>query len=341
MFRMLKTKLPITVALIAVLSLLVVPAVYAAEGTTTGSFGAKSTPPSVDAIGIYTDIGCTTPALSMDPQTEYYCKVTVTSANKLKHLSTVEVTLFYDDTGDPVAPTTPDTQTCAILTCTVDPEAWAIQSGTPTTWSINSGNSSEPADLNGTTGDWIFAFTPGKVSHESTGTDNWDAQGLATNKNSETGDLYDRDTAMNWYGEIDVTTASVDWGPVDLGLLFADADNPETDISVNYIANGDYEEDVRSTDWTGAVSGDTVALDETGGDPPSNPGEFALMGNDTNALGSAVIVQTSYNATDDTGTITSENGDDVNTNTLWLSLSASGITADTYSGSIFYQIANR
>jgi hypothetical protein len=341
MFRMLKTKLPITVALIAVLSLLVVPAVYAAEGTTTGSFGAKSTPPSVDAIGIYTDIGCTTPALSMDPQTEYYCKVTVTSANKLKHLSTVEVTLFYDDTGDPVAPTTPDTQTCAILTCTVDPEAWAIQSGAPTTWSINSGNSSEPADLNGTTGDWIFAFTPGKVSHESTGTDNWDAQGLATNKNSETGDLYDRDTAMNWYGEIDVTTASVDWGPVDLGLLFADADNPETDISVNYIANGDYEEDVRSTDWTGAVSGDTVALDETGGDPPSNPGEFALMGNDTNALGSAVIVQTSYNATDDTGTITSENGDDVNTNTLWLSLSASGITADTYSGSIFYQIANR
>ncbi len=342
MLKILKAKLPLTVALIAVLSLLVVPAAYAAgEGTTTGSFGAKSQPPSVDAIGIFTDIGCTLPAVSMDPQTEYYCKVTVTSHNKLKHLDTVEVTLFYDNTGDPAAPTTPNTQTCAIMTCTVDPEAWAIQSGTPTTWSINDTDSSEPANLENTTGDWIFAFTPGKVAHESIGTDNWDAQGLATNKNSQTGELYDRDTAMNWYGEIDVTTASVDWGPVDLGLQFADADNPETDISINYIANGNYKEDVRSTDWTGSGSGDTVALDETGGDPPSADGEFALMGNDINALGSSVIVQTSYNAIDDTGTITSEDGDDVITNTLWLSLSASGITPDTYSGSIYYQIANR
>ena len=118
---MLKTKLFTAIALVAAL-LLLAPAAYADTGTTTGSFGAASQPPTVNDIGIYDEIGCTTPTLAMDPQTEYYCKVTVTSNNKLKHLSTVKVTIFYDGTGgDPVAPTIPDTQTCAILTCTVDP----------------------------------------------------------------------------------------------------------------------------------------------------------------------------------------------------------------------------
>jgi hypothetical protein len=337
---MLKIKLFTAIAL-AALFLMLAPAAYAAEGTTTGSFGAASQAPTVNDIGIYDDIGCSTPTTAMDPQTEYYCKVTVTSNNKLKHLDTVKVTIFYDATGgDPVAPTTPDTQTCAIITCTVDPVAWAIQSGAPTSWSINTGNCSEPADLNDTTGDWIFAFTPGKVATESVAPADWDAQGLATNKNSQTGELYDRDTAMNWYGEITVNTSPVDWGAVPLGLQFADAENPETDISVTYLANGNYEEDISSVaTWTGG--GETVALDESGGDPPSADGEFALMGNDINDLGSAVIVQTSYNAIDASGTITDETGDTVITNTLWLSLSATGILPETYSGSIYYQIAER
>ncbi|MBC8274865.1 MAG: hypothetical protein H8E40_07850 [Chloroflexi bacterium] len=266
---MFKTKLSIAIALVA--ALLLAPAAYAAEGTTTGSFGASGLPPTVDAIGIYTDIGCTLPATDMNPQTEYYCKVTVGSINKLKHLSTVKVTLFYDSGGDPVAPIIPDTQTCAILTCTVDPLAWAmLPTGGSTTWSIDSGDCSQPADLNATTGDWIFAFTPGKVATESIAPAYWDAQGLATNKTAQTGELYDRDTAMNWFGEITVNTASVNWGAVPLGLVFENATyNPETGIDVNYIANGDYEEDIKSTDWVGAVSLDTVTLDVTGGNPPA------------------------------------------------------------------------
>ncbi|MGD0352148.1 MAG: hypothetical protein ABSB38_01405 [Dehalococcoidia bacterium] len=341
---MFKTKLSTILALVAVLSLLLVPAAYAdTGGTTTGSFGARSQPPTVSAIGIFTDITCLNPALSMDPLTEYYVKVTVGSVNKLSNLDTVEVTLFYDSAGnDPVAPTTPNTQTCAILTWNASGTTWTINpTGGGTTWVL--GTCTAPANPELTTGDWIFAFTPGKVATESTGTANWDAQGLVTNKSAQTGEMYDRDTAMNWYGEITITPPLlVDWGPVDLGLLFAGAANPETDIKINYIANGNYAENIKSTNWTGAVSAETVALDESGGNPPTDPGEFALMGNDINALGSAVIVnKTSYTDTDITGTLTTEGGDDVNTNTLWLSLSASGITPDTYSGSIYYQITNR
>jgi hypothetical protein len=338
---MLKTKLFTAIAMAAAL-LMLAPAAYADEGTTTGQFGAASQAPSVTAIEIYTNPGCTIVADSMDPQTTYYAKVSVTSNNKLKHLDTVEATIFYDATGgDPAAPGTGNTQTCAILTCTVSPVNWAIDSGAPTTWSIVGGSCSQPADLNATSGDWIFAFIPGKVATENIGAANWDAQGLATNKQAQTGEAYVRDKDMNWYGEIDVTTALVDWGSVPLGLQFGDAENPETGVSINYIANGDYSEDMRSTNWTGAVTLDTVTLDETGGNPPSADSQFALQGNDINDLVSAITVQTTYNSIDNTGTQTGEAGDDVNTNTLWLSLSAAGIQPDTYSGSIYYQIANR
>jgi hypothetical protein len=193
-------------------------------------------------------------------------------------------------------------------------------------------------NLNTTTGDWIFAFIPGKVATESNVPADWDAQGLATNNNNQSGELHVRDKAMNWYGEITVP-ASVDWGEVPLGLTFENATyNPET-VSIKYIANGDYFEDISSSDnWTG--SGETVTLDVTGGNPP--PADmFALMADNTADLGSAIIVTTLYKHINASGTITSEDGVTVNTNSLWLSLGETDITPVVYSGTIYFQIAER
>lgn len=343
---MLRTKLSIAIALVAALALLV-PAVYADEGTTTGSFGAASKPPEVTAIEIYQEFACTNTATSMDPTVTYYAKVTVVSHNKLKHLNEVKATIFYNASGadNMTAPGTGDTHDCAILTCTVGPPAsWAIDSGgPPTTWQIVGGSCSQPADLNVTTGDWIFAFTPGKVARENTGVADWDAQGEATNKQSQSGEAYVRDKDMNFYGEITVNTGSVDWGPVPLGLTFEDATyNPKTNIQINYIANGDYSEDIKSSDnWTGLVSLETVTLDIAGGNPPAADSQFALEANRTSDNTTAITVTNSYLSIGTVGQMTEEVGDDVNTNTLWLSISAAGITPDTYSGSIYYQIANR
>jgi len=69
MLKILKTRLSIAIALVAALSLLLTPAAYAAEGTTQGSFGAASQPPTVESIDIWDNIGCTGPAVtSMTPQ---------------------------------------------------------------------------------------------------------------------------------------------------------------------------------------------------------------------------------------------------------------------------------
>ena len=298
--------------------------------------------PTVTALEIYEDPGCTVIANSMTPQFTYYARLSVTLSNNLEHLQTVQVTLFYNSSGSDnmTAPTSGDTQTCAILACTVGlSPTWSISSGAPTSWTIETDECVQPP-LNATSGAWIFAFKPGKVATENTGVADWDAQGKAIRNPTQTGELYVRNKDMNWYGEITVNTASVDWGEVPLALTSDNTTYNPKIVSIHYIANGDYYEDITSEDWSSG--GETVTLDETGVDPPALPGMFALKADDTSILGSAITVTNStYNHTNDTGGLTTEDGVTVNTNSLWLSLSTSGILPGIYSGDVHYQIAER
>jgi len=357
---MLKTKLFTAIALVAALMLLA-PAAYAdTGGETSGSFGAKAKPPVVSDLEIY--VGTPGPtygdplgAGSMDPQATYYAQLTVTCLSKLKHLETVQATIYYDEDGSDSPPVGGgDTQKLAILTWTAATDTFSIDSGGgSTTWSLEAG-STHPADLNDTTGDWQFFFKPGKVATEAPSAAHvnaeWDAEGLAIDKTpTESNKTYlADDKGMTWFGEIDiVSSGTIDWGPVDLGLTFDDAvDNPQTDIEVNYIANGDYYEDIASEDWDdGALPPEVVALVELDADdaPPAGDGEFALKAYWDNVLGSAqkVPADSSYAHIKSTEGITSEDGNAEDANTLWLSLSASGIYPGTYTGSIWYQIAER
>ena len=136
---------------------------------------------------------------------------------------------------------------------------------------------------------------------------------------------------MNWYGEISVNTGSVDWGTVSLGSDF-DA-NSQTGISVTYVCNGNYNQQVKSDgSWSGGAT--SLTLNAAG-----TPGvaEFSLKADDTATLPSAALVSTGY-VTIDSGTQTGEAGNTETANTLWLKMGASGIPAVTYSGTIYYQI---
>jgi hypothetical protein len=343
---MLKTKLSTAIILVAMLSLLLAPAVHAA--TTTGSFTAGGTKPTVDSIGVYSDSGCSvtvTKAAPMGPLTEYWAKLTVTSKSKLSNLKTVQVTIYYDSAGTHLAPVGGgNTQTLAVFTWHADgvPTTWEKASGSPSTWTVETAGCIAPSDLTLKTGDWKFAFKPGKVATQTAGSTDWDAEGIATSKQDTPSDAnYYTAMGMNFYSEVAVT-GTVDWGSVALGLKFDDSPpNSKTVSNVNYIANGNYNENVKSSaSWTAGA--DSVAIDETGGNPPTADGEFAIKADDTATLGSAVIVKNSTaTAIDNTGTITSEGGDDVTTNNLWLSLSAEGIVPATYTGQIYYEVSNR
>jgi len=310
------------------LSLLLAPLALADTGSATGSFSIGNEAPSVTSVGLS----------AMDPQVETNVTVDVTDFNTMGDIDKVEVTLYYSNSGsvDPTPPTLADTQECAILTWErgASPE-WSISAGSPTTWAINDTTSSAPSDSL-TSGTWTFEFTPGKVATETTGSAKWFAYAEVTDSKSITDDGDSSGVLMSWRGEITVNTGSVTWSNVAPGSDFNAAANEQTGISVNYIANGDYDEKV-SASGSWADGGLTATLDEDGTFSGGN--EFSLKANDEAVLGTAVFVLTAGNTIDDSGGLTTEAGDTVSANTLWLKL-ATSFKNGTYAGTITYIIEN-
>lgn len=302
---------------------------------------AYTRPPTVNSV--------TLPETSMTPQTQYSVTVVVSHANKLSELSTVVLKVWYDSDGG-IPPegeynaATANTQTCAIITYTVSTGTFAIQPSASTTWVLGTCEAFTAAEKTAPTGDCIFRFKPGKVATETTGSANWQVAAKAT-ASTTTGFSYDTTPGafMNWYGEISLPSpSSVDWGEVDPGTDFGDPTRqpiPPAAISITYIANGDYDQKVKTTTatWTGTPSG-TATLDATGN--CANPDQFALKADDTNNLTTAVLVNTSGVSIDNTGTQTSESGNTKASNYLWLKL-AEVFTKATYNGTITYTIENR
>jgi len=309
------------------------------SGSASGSFTTGNSDPTVDAVALYESDNTTT-ATAMSPQTEYAVKVTVTDANTLDDLSTVTVTIFYDldgtyDVAD--VPTAGDVQTAAILTCTVDATpTWGIDAGGGS-WSIETASCTQPT-LTNSTGDFWFHFKPGKVATETAGTDKWHIYAEADDGGGTPGDNYQDSSTMSWYGEIIVNTGSVAWGTVAPGSDFSA--NSFTDISLTYIANGAYDEQVAAgSSWTGNPSG-TATLDESGTPGANN---FSIKADNTTTLPDDThLVKANtepYTTIGNTGTQTDESGDTVATNTLWLKV-GTPFTDAAYSGIIYFKIVD-
>lgn len=298
--------------------------------------------PEITAVEIYSDPGCTQPALSLTPQTTYYAKVNVKMrmGNQLSHLREVRVTIFYDSAGtNPPPPGRGNSQTCGILLCIITlpniPPLWVIDAGIPTSWQILPTECQYP-DLRQKEGSWIFAFKPGKVATASP-PGNWDVCAKATTKLGEWDELCIWDKAMNWYGEVIIFPALLDWGEVAPGTRFENTPpNPRT-LTAIYIANGSYGVDIKSEDWSSGTA--TAYLDETGGNPPAGENQFALKVSASGGLSNAITIRKEYVLLDE-GTRTGEGGR-VQINSFWLSLSQSDIPSGTYSGTVYYRITQR
>jgi len=313
------------------------PAAWAAEDTVSGSFTPTNVLPTVSALEIYSDVGLTSVANSLTPQVYYFIKVTAGDGNTIDDIDQIDVQLFYDPAdADPAAPGVPDTQNCSIFTWDKDGggSEWTVDAGTPTTWTILTANCTKPAVMTVGSDYWVFVITVGKVATESAGAANWDSYAESID-GSGSGDLYTRDKEVLWYGEIS-TGDTANFGGVDNGSGFADNTNEVSDISVTYISNGDYDQQIKSdATWDGASF--TADFDDTGVCAVAQ--EFSLMAYISDTFGSAVQVDLVGVSIDDTGILTDEDGNDVTTNTLWLRI-ALVFSNDTYSGNIIYIIAD-
>lgn len=332
--------------LVLVGAMLVPAAIFAADDTVTGTFSNNNVP-SITSV-ILNDAAGSTPVITMTPQTAFDVKVLVTDADGLTDLDTIEVKVWYDsDGGNPIesefdAVVDGNAQTAIIITYTQGTPTWELTEEASSTWDL--GTCVEGTADSGTA--FEFKFTVGKVATETLGGAKWQIAAKVTDDSAESNTWgatsYDTDYSdMVWYGEISGVSGIVDWGTVNPGMAIAEGDPSEETlgVTVNYIANGAYDEKVK-TDATWPDSPDDTAdatLDEDGDSLASNA--FSLKADDTNTLGSEVFVTAAGAAIDETGVQTLEAGDDVSTNTLWLQL-ASTFIKDTYTGTITYIIAD-
>lgn len=300
------------------------------EGTTGGSFTTNdsSSPPLVNSVTLTDNVGA--PALAMDPQTEYFVEVSVTDNQTLEHLTSVELTVWYDADGDhtPV-PTSVDNQTCAIITWT-PANTWTLTAmGAGSTWSITNGTT---PTLTNNTGTFIFHFTPGKVATENAGSEDWDITAVAADAaaGEDTGSQTGLD--MNWRGEINTVSASVDFGSVSLGT-----EDMSGALTATYIANGNYSEQAK-TDAQWVNGGYTIDLLNSGA-PGNN--QFTLWVDDEGDVAGETQLANTYVDIDANETITSEDGVTNGNIHLFLTLGASGIPSGTYIGDINFAISNR
>lgn len=322
--------------IVTVMALVVPKMAMAAENEgITGSFEIGNEAPVLTEAATLYDATHTSTVTQMTPQTEYSIKVTVADTGTLDDLDTVVVTIFYDSDGDDDSGDIPaaDTQTSFIMTCTVgSTPSWAGNPSASTTWTVETGNCVQPT-LSGASGDFWFNFKPGKVATEAL---DWDVYIVVTDDNTLTDTYYDVATGeydMLWYGEIDVTTASVDWGSVLAGMAFDNAAAKET-VAINYISNGDWDAEVA----TEATWSTTATLD-IDGTPGAN--SFSLKAWSADVLASAQFVTTTAGdcVIDDTGTLTGETGSTNSANTLYLDLGTPFVDG-IYSGTITFHIVN-
>jgi len=329
----------ILVALVLMLALVPSTAVLAAEsGSSTGSFSVGGAAPHVTDLEVYSDAGLTTVAAHMTPQVLYYVKVTATDPNTLNDIKEIKLKVYYDASAthpDESTITTGHEQTAGIFTWTKAGSTWEVAAGGGVSWAVVSGSSVTPT-MTASTGDWVFAIKLGKVATETISPAVWNMHARATDNADLTAGRYLDDKHVMWYGEVQISTPTVDFGEVPLGSGFGTDVNKVTGVSAKFVSNGDYHTNVKSAaTWTGTSNNAT--LDPAG--DCVNPNEFALKCYHSDTYGSAYLVDaTGVDCRD--GAQTLETGDSITTGTFWLKISAVFPT-DSYSGSITFTIVNR
>jgi len=339
MKEMKKLFTPVVVVVMMVAMLMPVAVFGATFDTATGTFSNNNVP-SIDYVKLYDTGGTPVEVSAMTPQVQYDARVKVTDADLKADLTTIVVKIYYDSTTEGTTEAEYDgksaaTQTCAIITWTESTGLFTLTTMAGTTWVLGTGVA--PADL---TGEFQFKFTVGKVATEATGgaADDWQIAAKVTDDSSQADWEADSNgSTMNWYGEIDVPTATADWGTVNPGMDFAEDTSSEEalGVTVNYISNGAFDEKVKSgATWSGVPSGTATLSADAGA-----ANEFALKADDSGTLTSAVVVDATGVAIDESGTQTAEAGHDAAANALWLKLNAT-FTKAVYTGTITYIIAD-
>jgi hypothetical protein len=190
--------------------------------------------------------------------------------------------------------------------------------------------------MDASSGTFDFHFTPGKVATATDGTSGWHIFAEVTDTTSASDNTHKTDHVhMAWYGQVDIS-GTVTW----TGVVPSQTDEASVTntITENYTSNGNWYIKVAATSpWTATGESATLVTDNTA----LVASQFSLKADDAGVLANAEYVQEYSNFSNaiQTGTITSESGDQSATNELWLSL-GTPFPNGTYTGTIYYLISS-
>jgi len=120
--------------------------------------------------------------------------------------------------------------------------------------------------LQNSSGDFVFAFQPGKTARKATSRWFVSATAIDNPGGSDTKtQIAANGKTMDAFGEVRVVSTSVTWTSADPGSGFADDINEKAGLDVTYISNGDYTQSVSATNWFDTAASTTL----TGAEPTS------------------------------------------------------------------------
>ena len=339
------------VTVLAALISLLAPSLAYAAGDVTNPANVQATV-TVNAVAptvsfaFYSDSGYTTTTKEFVPQTPVYMKIDVSTDNVMEQVK-VTVQMFADNTsasavGTPPSTTDPSTYVTFTIYYDSTQGQWVLQADTggSSTWSITFDPNQQLPDPSATSGTFYIIIVPGKTAAEAmlgSTTDSapyldWDVIVTATVADTASSQASDYGYTMYFYGEVDASTTSLDFGQLDPG-----ATSSVQQLDVTVIANGYYDlKIVTASTWTHTDGTHQITL------TTSSPGlgQFRLnesLGYDstTGSLTSPVSVTSDLTTTPklvDDAPATSEAGQGY---TVYLQLElGKGIYSGQYSGQI-------
>lgn len=295
------------------------PVVLADSGNLGGSFAIGDNAP-----GMGTPISAS--ATSWDPTSQYSVTVPVEDQDKMKDVSLVVLTIVRDGYAGAADPTSKVVLRWTRVGNSQNGDLAIDGAGSGSyPWSLDNVDV-PPAGQ--TAGEWVLHFTVGDVAREGL----WHVSASVTS-GGQVANNGPIDVTVNWYGRIKVNTPSVAWGQLNGGS----SDNASGNVSVSYVANGDYRVAMNASGTWNGLDGNSATLISSGA--PTGT-QIALHGNVIGDRASAQQLGTAAVTVDNTGIATDQSGNTVETNKLWLDLGG-GFAKDTYNGTITFVMGNR
>jgi len=334
----------------AVLASLISPGVVYAAGDVTNpanisaSVTVNAVAPTV-SFAFYSDSGYTTTTTEFVPQTPVYMKIDVSTDNVLEEVE-ITVQMFADTNASAVGTPPPTTNPSTYVNFTIYYNAtqgqWVLDADTggSSTWSISFDPNQPLPDPSSTSGTFYIVIVPGKTAAEAMGGStsdsapyaDWDVIVTATVAGTASNQASGYGYIMYFYGEVDTSTTSLDFGSLNPG-----ATSSVLQLPVTVIANGYYDLKVVTTStWTHTDGTHQITL------TTSSPGlgQFRLneslsYDSTTGTLTNPVSVTSNLTTTPtlvDDGNPTTESGQGY---TIYLQLElGKGIYSGQYSGQI-------